>query len=187
MSSRLGSGSLSGMFIGAEIPLEVGFDAAQARLANLAHRGLLRRASENAQKWGADQAQVGPRSALGVSKLVNVQFRHLATHEDSAVWALRWEASGTTGTLFPVLDADIKLTRAGEKATVLAVSGTYRPPLGALGAGLDRAIMHLVAEATIRAFTRQLGAVIVNPAASLEAAHTGMLPETSPWPEADTA
>jgi len=123
----------------------------------------------------------------GVSKVVNVQFRHLVTHEDSATWAMRWEADGTAGALFPVLDADITLTRAGEEATVLAVSGTYRPPLGSLGAGLDRAIMHLVAEATIRAFTRQLGAVIVNPAASLEAAHAGMLPETPPWPAAGTA
>jgi hypothetical protein len=187
MSSGLHADSLGGMFIGAEIPLEVGFNAAQARLANLADHGLLRRASENAQKWGADQAQIGPGGIPGMSKLVNVQFRHLATHEDSAVWALRWEANGTAGGLFPVLDADITLTRAGERATVLAVSGTYRPPLGSLGAGLDRAIMHLVAEATIRAFTRQLGAVIVNPAASFEAAHTGMLPRTSPWPEADTA
>ena len=70
---------------------------------------------------------------------------------------------------------------------MLAVSGTYRPPLGGLGAGLDRAIMHLVAEATIRSFTRQLGVAIVNPAASLEAAHAGMLPGTTPWPKAGMA
>ena len=172
------------MFIGAKIRMEVGFSAAQARLANLAHDGLLRRASENAHRWGADQAQVGP---LGISKLVQVQVRHLVTHEDSAVWALRWEANGTTGGLFPVLDADIMLTQAGEQATVLAVSGAYRPPFGSLGAGLDRAIMHLVAEATIRAFTRQIGAVIVNPAASLEAAPIGMRQGISAWPEAETA
>ncbi len=183
MSSRRRSDSLEGMIIGAEIPLKVGFDAAQARLANLAHRGLLRRASENAHGWGADHAQVGPQGALGVSKLVKVQFRHVATHEDSAVWALRWEAIGTTGALFPVLDADITLTRTAEKATVLAVTGSYRAPLGSLGTGLDRAIMHLFAEATIRAFARQIGAVIVDPAATHEAAHTGMLPGTSPWPE----
>ena len=175
------------MFIGAEIPLQVGFNAAQARLANLACSGLLRRASENAHRWGADQAQVCPVGALGLSKLVTVQFRHLVTHEDSAAWALRWEANGATDALFPVLDADITLTRTGEEATVLAVCGTYRPPLGSLGAGLDRAIMHLVAEATIRVFARQIGAVIVDPAASLEAAHTRMLPGTSPWPETDTA
>lgn len=187
MPSRLPSGSLAAMFIGAEIRLEVGFNAAQARLANLAQAGPLHRASENANKWGADQAQAGPLGAPMISRLVTVHFRHLATHEDSASWALRWEANGTKGALLPVLDADIMLTRAGEQATVLAVSGAYRPPLGSLGAGLDRAVMHLVAEATIRAFTRQIGAAIVNPAVSLEAAHTGMLPGTSPRPAADTA
>ena len=175
------------MFIGAEIQMEVGFSAAQARLANMAHGGLLRPASENAHRWGADQAKVSPLGPLGVSKLVQVQIRHLVTHEDSAIWALRWEADGTTGGLFPVLDANITLTRAGEQATVLAVCGAYRPPLGSLGAGLDRAIMHLVAEATIRAFTRQIGAVIVNPDASLEAAPTGVLAGISAWPEAGTA
>ena len=175
------------MFIGTEARLEVGFNAAQARLANLAHGGLLHRASESAYTWGAESAQVGPLGPPGMSKLIKVQFRNLVSHGDSAVWALRWEATGAKGAVLPVLDADIVLTRAGEEATVLAVSGSYRPPLGSLGAGLDRAIMHLVAEATIRAFARQIGAAIVNPAASSEMAHTGMLPETSPWPEASTA
>ena len=175
------------MFTGAEMRLEVGFNAAQARLANLAHGGLLHRASESAYKWGADQTQVGPLGPPGMFRLVKVQFRHLATHEDSASWALRWEVTGTKDALLPVLDADITLTRTGDQATVLAVSGAYRPPLGSLGAGLDRAIMHLVAEATIRAFARQIGAAIVNPAATLEAAHTGMLPGTLPWPAADIA
>ena len=50
-----------------------------------------------------------------MSRLVKVQFRHLVTHEDSAVWALRWEVTGKTGALFPVLDADITLTRAGNR------------------------------------------------------------------------
>ena len=175
------------MFIGAEIRLEVGFTAAQARLTNLAHGGRLRRASECAHNWGVDQARVGSLDTPGISRLVKVQFCHLVSHEDSAIWALRWEADGSKGGLFPVLDADITLTRAGEQATVLAVSGSYRPPLGSLGAGLDRAVMHLIAEATIRAFTRQIGAAIANPATSLAAAHTGMLPETSPWPEPDMA
>ncbi len=180
-------GSLTDMFTGAETRLEIGFNAAQARLANLARDGLVRRASENAHSWGTDQAQAGARGAVGVAKLVTVQFRHLATREDSATWALRWEARGTTGNLFPVLDADITLTRAGEKTTVLAVSGSYRPPLGSLGAGLDRAFMHLVADATIRAFTGQIGADIVNPAVSLDAALIGMLSAASACPGAGTA
>ena len=157
------------MFIGTEIRLDVGFNTAQARLANLAHGGLLRRASQNAYKWGADQARVGPLGALGTSRLIRVQFRRLVSREDSAVWALRWEAVGTTGGLFPVLDADVRLIQAAEQATVLAVSGAYRPPMGA---GLDRTIMHLVAESTIQTFTRQLGVGLMNRAAAPEAAYS---------------
>ncbi len=160
------------MFIDAEVRLDVGFNTARARLANLAHGGLLCRASRNAHEWGAHQARVGPLGAPGMSRLVRVQFCHLVTRGDSAVWALRWEADGTTGGLFPVLDADVTLTRAGEQATVLAVSGVYRPPPGSLDAGLDRAIMHLVAEATIQAFTRQIGTGLVSPAAEPEAAYS---------------
>lgn len=168
--------------------LGVGFNAAQARLANLAHGGLLRHASDDAYgKWGADLARVGPLgTAPGMSRLVKVQFRDMVIHEDSAGWALRWEAIGTTGALFPVLDADITLTPAGEHDSLLMVRGAYRPPLGNLGATLSRAVMHRIAEATIRAFTKQIGDAIVYPAASPEARHTRMTPEISYRPEADT-
>jgi len=176
------------VFIGAEVRLDVGFNAAQARLANLAHGGLLRHASDDAyDRWGADLARVGPLgTAPGMSRLVKVQFRDMVIHEDSAVWAMRWEAAGTTGALFPVLDADISLTAAGDAATVLVVRGAYRPPLGNVGAALNRAVMHRIAEATIRAFAQQIGDAIVNPAASPEARNAGMAAEISYWPETDT-
>jgi hypothetical protein len=93
---------------------------------------------------------------------------------------------GPGGALFPALDADIKLTRAGQDVTVLAVSGTYRPPLGTLGAGADRVIMHRIAQATIRAFTQHVGTAIVSPAASPEAARTRRLPEPPAWSEPET-
>jgi hypothetical protein len=80
-----------------------------------------------------------------------VHFRDLVMRDDSAVLTLRWEATGPGGRLFPALDADITLTPAGERATLLRLAGSYRPPLGSLGAGLDRAILHRAA-ATIRAF-----------------------------------
>lgn len=71
-----------------------------------------------------------------MSTLVQVHFRDLVTREGSAVLALRWEAAGPRGGLFPALDADITLTPAGEQATVLELAGAYRPPLGAAGDGL---------------------------------------------------
>ena len=99
---------------------------------------------------------------------------------------MRWKAAGPGGALSPALDADIRLTPAGPAVTVLAVSGTYRPPLGTVGAAADRVILHRIAQATIRAFTRHVGTAIVSPAASPEAAHARQLPEPPPWPEPET-
>jgi hypothetical protein len=73
--------------------------------------------------------------------------------------------------LFPVLDADITLVPHGSEASLLAVSGAYRPPLGALGAALDRAVLHRVAEATIQSFVNQLGDAVVKLAVETKARH----------------
>jgi hypothetical protein len=48
----------------------------------------------------------------------------MAVHRDFASMAIRWEATGPGGALFPALDADLKLTPAGEQATMLAVRGS---------------------------------------------------------------
>ena len=87
--------------------------------------------------------------------------------------------------MFPALDADIKLTPAGVGATMLAVCAAYRPPLGVLGVGLDRAIMHQAAEAMIWSFTIGIQMAIMHPAASPEAGHSG--PLRQPWPEPGTS
>ncbi len=171
------------MFIGAEVRLDVGFNAAQARLANLARGRLLRRACDDAYH----DLGVGPLGAApGLSRLVAVRFTDMAVHEDFAIVAIRWEATGPGGALFPALDADLKLTPAGDQATMLAVSGAYRPPLGGLGAGLDRVLLHRVAQATIRAFTHQIGAAIAHPALSPEERSIRGRPEPYPWPEPGT-
>lgn len=152
------------MFIGTEIRLEVGFAVARARLADLAGSGLLTGASEQAyDAWATGLARVGPLGAApGVSRLVQVHIRALEPHGNSAIWAMRWQATGATGSLFPALDADIKLSPAGDDATILAVSGVYRPPLGGLGAGLDRVVMNRIARASIRAFARHIGTALTS-------------------------
>ena len=68
----------------------------------------------------------------GVAKLVRVQARELSWTDSSAGLALRWEATGAGGRLFPVLDADLTLIPDGE-GTVLRLAGAYRTPLGSLG------------------------------------------------------
>ena len=105
--------------------------------------------------------------AAGVSKLVRVQVRELPWTERSAGLALRWEATGPGGGLFPVLDADLRLAPAGEHGTLLTMAGAYRPPLGSLGQALDRAILRRVAAATIRSFVAQVAAQITGQPGSL--------------------
>lgn len=154
------------MFIGDEVVLDVSFTAAKARLGNLARGGSLVRASEDAYDEGiTGLARVGPLgSAPGMSTLIEVHFLDLVSREDSALLALRWEAMGPGGRLFPALDADITLTPAGEQVTLITLAGSYRPPLGTLGAALDRAILHRVAAATIRTFISRVADAIAHPA-----------------------
>lgn len=71
---------------------------------------------------------------------------------------------------FPPSTPGITLTQTAQHLTSLAVTGTYRRPLGRLGAGLDRAIMRRVAQATIQAFTCQIGTAITYPVSSQQSA-----------------
>ena len=97
-----------------------------------------------------DPFRVGPLGAApGMSKLVEVHFLKVVTRGESAVLALRWEATRPGRQAVPALDADMSLTLAGEHSTRLSLAGVYRPPLAALGAGLDRAVFHKVADATV--------------------------------------
>jgi hypothetical protein len=44
----------------------------------------------------------------------------------------------------------------GADKTRVMLNGCYRPPLGRLGAGLDRAVLHRIASVTIRALLRSI-------------------------------
>src|SRR5579862_9258101 len=157
------------VFVSAETVVNVGFDVARARLAGLAGGWLAGASGDAYAEGGRGLARVGPAGSFpGLSRLVEVRFRDLVAHEGSAVMALRWEAAGAGGALFPVLDADLRLTPReesprGEPATTVAVVGVYRPPLGALGAALDRAGLRLVAAATVREFVNRVGEAVADP------------------------
>jgi hypothetical protein len=156
------------MFVGDEMSLEVGFAAARERLAQLADNGVLVSTSEDA--YSNDTTRMMPVGAGSLSKLVRVQVRELAGTGTSAGLAIRWEATGPGGAMFPVLDADIRLIPAGEHGSVLVMAGSYRPPFGPLGEALDRSILHRVATVTIRRFLAQLAAQIASGPGTAETA-----------------
>jgi hypothetical protein len=153
------------MFVSEKVLVDADFEAAQARLAKLG--GWLLGASNDAySEEVTGLLRVGPLGpAPGLSRLAEIRLQDLAEGSGRTGLALRWEVRGPGGRLFPVLDADLTLASDGEHSTMLALDGTYRPPGGALGAGLDRMILHRVATATIRNFLGRVAEAIAGLAA----------------------
>jgi ribosomal protein S14 len=167
------------MFVGDEVQLQVGFAIARERLRQLAEGGALLGTSEDAYDHGTTGLErVG---VPGLSRLVRVQVRELASTDQSVGLAIRWEATGPSGGLFPVLDADLTMASVEERVTILTLAGAYRPPLGTVGAALDRAVLHRVASATIRAFLAQVARRITGQPAT-NGAGTGPPPEGTSLP-----
>ena len=138
------------MFVAQELTVDVGSDAAQARFVNMLRGNWLPEASLAAYDGGlTGLLRVGP-AGPAAAKLVRVRFLDPLYRVDFMTVGLRWEAAGPAGSLFPVLDADISISPAEEQSAPaagqsarLALRGTYRPPLGRLGAGLDQVVLHL--------------------------------------------
>lgn len=172
--------AIAGMFVADQVLLDLSFGAAAARLADVARGGLLTRVSQGAYGDGfTGLAQVGPLGAApGVSKLVEVNFLDVAVSGESAVLVLRWQATGPGGRLFPALDADLTLTPTGEYATRLSLAGAYRPPLGPVGTGLDKAIFHKAAQATVHSLLARVADALTRPPDPRGGQETAMTPPT---------
>ena len=68
---------------------------------------------------------------------------------------LTWRAAGAAG-LFPVFRGDLEVAVLGERHTQLSLWGQYDPPFGTIGGALDRIALHRIAEASVRAFLRDV-------------------------------
>ncbi len=155
------------MFASHEVTVDASYEVSSARLVHLINRGALLDVSEAAYRGGLQGlVRVGPFGGTpGVSKLVRVRALDPIRRGVTLTVPLRWEATGLTGELFPVLDADLTLMRDGADRSRLGLVGSYRPPLGRAGIVLDRAVMGRVAAATIRSLLDELATVIADPAA----------------------
>jgi hypothetical protein len=150
------------VFVSDERALDISLGVAELRLANLARDGWLAAASHVAYQGGIDQlVRVGPFGDMpGASRLVRVQFVDPVYRDDAITIGVRWEAAGATGGLFPVLDADIRLNGDGSQSSRMVLTACYRLPLGTLGSGLDRLVLHKVATATIKTFLARVAGVL---------------------------
>jgi hypothetical protein len=94
-----------------------------------------------------------------VAKTVRLQASEPLWEHETMLLPIVWEATGTPG-LFPRMDADIVLAQLGPSLTQLSLRGSYRPPLGPVGRVLDRALLHRVAEASVKGFMDRVARTI---------------------------
>jgi hypothetical protein len=91
-------------------------------------------------------AKVGPNAAIAREVTLDIGMAEI--HSSGLVYPIHWTAQGA-GHLFPELNADLVLSKAGSHTTSLTLKATYQPPLGPLGRLVDRALLGRVAEATV--------------------------------------
>lgn len=101
---------------------------------------------------------IGP-AGRGLRKRVQVALGPVVRQPSRTTLAMTWVPTGA-GAVFPVLEAELEVGALGAGRTQLALNASYRPPLGTVGHAIDRALLHRVAEATVKDFLDQTGQAI---------------------------
>jgi len=119
-----------------------------------------------------------------VGKVVEIQFGEAVTVATKTIVPMQWHAAGAD-VLFPTLEADLEVAALGPNRSQFAITARYTPPLGALGRAVDRALLHRVAEATIKDFMDEAGRALASRAARPSPDPMGPVPSTTGEGRAD--
>jgi hypothetical protein len=160
------------MFFSEEILVDSPVERTAGRLSTWLAAGDGQEAAADAMAAGGRMlAQAG---FAGLTKTVEVSTLEPYLRGDVTVVALRWSATGQFGDLFPTLDADLEVSAAGPGLSRVALTGSYRPPLGPVGELLDRTLLRRVGRLTVRHWLRGARLVATNgnhPAVSRHGRH----------------
>jgi len=96
-------------------------------------------------------AEVGFGKAVRVGRSVAVTVGEPARMPFKTLQPISWEPAQAEA-LLPAMDAEIEVAPMGSAHTQLAMTARYTPPFGLVGRVADRALLHRVAEATIKDF-----------------------------------
>lgn len=105
-------------------------------------------------------AEVGfPVRRGRVGKQVEIELGQPVATRGRTWLPITWHAIGPRG-IFPSLEGELEVAALGPNLTQLGLSARYKPPFGLVGESLDRALLHRVAEATVRDFVERVGAAL---------------------------
>jgi hypothetical protein len=113
---------------------------------------------------------VGPSVAgIRIQKKVVVEVGEPVTAGSWTQVPITWRATYIKR-LFPVMSGNAELAPVDDRVTRLTVCGMYQPPLGSLGKHFDDALIHRVAEATVKelaeSIAKRLEALLNDPVRS---------------------
>lgn len=142
----------------------LGFEAVRDRLLDAGGRWIAPLADAAYGEGEELRIRIGPAdmSSHLVTKQVALDLGEPYERQDLFVVPLRWSATGTPG-LFPYMEADLECAPFGPNVTQITLRGRYEPPLGTIGRGIDRLLLHRVAEASVRSFLRHVAMALEHP------------------------
>jgi len=97
-----------------------------------------------------------------VAREIEVELGALRPMNGVTLLPIRWKAASQAG-LFPALDGQLELAPIGKTRTQLGLSASYEAPFGVFGKIADRALMHRIAEITVKDFLDRIGDRLESP------------------------
>jgi hypothetical protein len=91
-----------------------------------------------------------------VARRIEIKLDDPRRTEGVTLLPVHWQAASQSN-LFPALDGLLEIAALGVTTTQVGISASYEPPLGFVGTIADRALLHRVAEATVRDFMDRIG------------------------------
>lgn len=160
MASSAAEPILSGMFLRYYVELPMPFARAERALIAIPGSGLGALVEETGDQAERLLAEVGFTVAdRRIEREVAIAFREPRRLGSRTLVPITWEATGPDG-LLPTLEGDLEVAPMGPNRSQLSMSAMYTPPMGALGRALDRALLHRVAEATVKDFLDRVAAAM---------------------------
>jgi len=146
------------MFVRSYTEVDRTYDEVRQALLDRADRWLPGVATDAGRRGELLLAEVGfGGEHARVETPVVIEIRPAMEFPSRLVLPIEWRPLSARN-LLPKLDGDLEIAPLGPRRTHCSLSARYRPPLGIVGEALDRALLHRVAEATVKDFVDRLAA-----------------------------
>jgi hypothetical protein len=148
------------MFIRYFVEVNRPFDEVEAELLRAPAEWIPDLAGEAEARGEGLLAEVGFGKVLRVERTVRIEFGAPARLEAKTLLPVKWRPAAG-GPALPGLDGDLELAAVGPRRSQLSMTASYEPPFGLIGRLADRALLHRVAEATVKDFVDRIARALI--------------------------